>query len=187
MVLIGLLGKKRAGKDTLADYLVQNHQYTKISIADPLKQVCKILFGFTTDQLYGNSKEVVDDYWNITPREAYQFIGTDIFRNSIEPLIPNIKDTFWLKCFYRKFKNENLENENIVIADLRFQNEVDLIHELGGVVYKIVRPNLEYSDNHESEKGIDDINNFNDIIINDKDLQYFIKSFENKLNNICKL
>jgi len=58
--LIGFLAKKRHGKDTSADYLVKKYNYKKLSFAKPIKDACKILFGFTDEQLYGNLKEVKD-------------------------------------------------------------------------------------------------------------------------------
>ena len=36
--VIGFLGKKGTGKDTCADYLVENHAFEKLSFAGPLKE-----------------------------------------------------------------------------------------------------------------------------------------------------
>ena len=72
MVLIGIIGKKYSGKDTAADYLVTNHNFTKMAFADPVKKITKELFNFNNEQLYGNLKETVDERWGISPREAFR-------------------------------------------------------------------------------------------------------------------
>jgi len=45
--IIGITGYKRHGKDTLGDYLVKYHGYTKIAFADALKEACRNIFDFT--------------------------------------------------------------------------------------------------------------------------------------------
>jgi hypothetical protein len=184
MVLIGLLGKKRSGKDTVADHLVLNKDFIKKSFADPLKDVIKILFGFNEEQLYGHLKEAIDDNWNVTPRETMQFIGTDIVRNQFHKLIPDIGNDFWLKHFELWYQNN--KHQNIVIADVRFQNEVDLILSLGGTIIKLERndSNLHLNiDDHISEIEIDNIVNHSTIINNNGT----INDLYNKINNLLNL
>lgn len=144
--LIGFCGLKRAGKDTCADYLVSNYGFTKISFADPIKDVCKILFNFNDDQLYGNSKEIIDPIWNVTPRNTFQFIGTDLFRNNINKLIPNIEKDFWIKVLQNKLDFD----KKYVIADVRFPNELNFIKKNGGIIIKINNSSCVQSD-HEAE------------------------------------
>lgn len=50
--LIGIIGKKRSGKDTISDYLIKNYGYQKYGFADPLKRGAKEIFGFTDEQLW---------------------------------------------------------------------------------------------------------------------------------------
>lgn len=159
-MIIGILGRKRHGKDTTADYLVANYGFTKYSLADPLKDSLKVLFDFNDEQLYGNQKEVVDTNWNVTPRRVMQFVGTELFRNNIGKLIPDVGDNFWLKCLENKItKNKH----NIVIADLRFENEVKYIKKIGGVIWKVQR-NVNTEEMDEYENNIDTIDY--DILIN---------------------
>jgi|ERR1700678_1160326 len=152
-MIIGLLGHKESGKTTIANYLIQ-YQFIKISFSDPLKQICKILFQFTDQQLYGNDKEIVDSTWNVSPRTIMQYIGTNIFRNQMG-IIPNINDNFWVKLFELNVNQLN-KSKNLVIDDIRFQNEIDKIIELKGIVIKITRPHNNF-DNHISEVGIDNL------------------------------
>lgn len=164
--IIGILGKKRSGKDTIADYLVARYNFTKLKFADPLKDVCKILFGFTDEQLNGDLKEEIDKFWKISPRYAMQYLGTDLFRNQITPLLPNISNDFWIKIMELKLLNTT---GPIVIADIRFQNEIDLIHKHKGIIIKINSINTDDTDQHESEININnllgDFTVYNDIIL----------------------
>jgi hypothetical protein len=180
-MIIGILGNKGHGKDTVADYLVEKYNYNKYSFAKPIKDICKIIFGFTEDQLYTNKKEIIDKYWNITPRKAMEFIGTDLFRYRMNELIPDIKDNIWVKHFSKYILNNNL-NKNIVIADIRFQNEVDEIHKLNGIIIKIYRPDKEEEYKHISEYGIKNIKNYDLLIINDKNK----KNLYNKIDILYK-
>jgi len=171
-MIIGLLGKKGSGKDTVGNYISKNYNGQCESFAKPLKDICKILFLFNDEQLYGNLKEELDNYWKITPRHAFQYIGTELIRNKIKELIPNIGDNFWIKNMEKRLNdNDNdIDNDNdnkklIIITDVRFQNEVDFIKSKNGIVIKINRDNI-INDEHSSEKNIDYIKNYDYIIDN---------------------
>jgi len=156
-MLIGLLGKKRSGKDTFADYCCEKYEYKKTAIAKPLKDISKILFNFTDEQLYGEKKEIIDENWGITPRRAFQFIGTDLIRDKFGELIKDIGNDFWIKHFeinYREMKN----NKNIIVSDIRFQNEVDMIKKLGGIIIKIERINKNENDENKNDENKNDEN-----------------------------
>lgn len=101
--IIGIIGKKRHGKDTIADYLVSNYGYTKVSFADTLKDVCHIIFGFNQKQLHNEEKEMIDDIWNITPRELFNFIGTDLMRNEFSKKFPHIGHDIWILSLLHLF------------------------------------------------------------------------------------
>lgn len=54
-MIVGISGLAGSGKDTLADILVREHRFVKVSFADPLKRICADIFGFSYDQLWGPS------------------------------------------------------------------------------------------------------------------------------------
>jgi hypothetical protein len=153
-MLIGFLGRKRVGKDTCADFLCNKYNFSKLSFATPIKDICRIIFGFDEEQLYGDSKENIDEYWKVSPRSMFQYIGTDIFRKDIQKMIPGIREDFWVKRLEKAYYNEIINNDLVVVADVRFQNEIDKIRELGGIVIK-----LEKDDkiNDDYENFIDDL------------------------------
>lgn len=167
-MLIGVLGRKGSGKDTIADYIINKFHYEKMVIAEPLKNACKELFNFSNEQLYGDLKEVVDTQWGVSPRKVLQWFGTDIIRNRINELNPDIGNNFWVTLLKIKFlqKTNTDKNLKIIVSDVRFQNEIDMVRELGGKVIKLTRESVNSDDAHESEKNIDklegDINILND-------------------------
>lgn len=68
-LIIAVCGLAGSGKDTACDHLVAKHGFRKTSFAAPLKQMAKIAFGFTDEQLYGpSSKREQQD-------ERYPFSG----------------------------------------------------------------------------------------------------------------
>lgn len=166
-MLIGVLGKKFHGKDTVADYIVKQYGYKKRSFAEPLKQICKILFNFSDEQLYGDKKEEVDERWNITPRKALQHFGYHM-RYNVKDLIPDVEDKFWIEYLKKTYDVK----DKVVIADVRHQNEVNMIHELGGIVVKVVRDIPSSGDRHISETESDGIKDVDYVLDNSSTLEY---------------
>jgi len=56
-MIIGLCGVANAGKSTVASILVKNHGFVEVALADPLKRICKEVFDFSDEQLWGPSSE----------------------------------------------------------------------------------------------------------------------------------
>lgn len=100
-MIIGLLGQAGSGKDTVADILVKDHGFAKVAFADPLKRICKDVFDFTDEQLWGPSEKrnAPDERYHrgfgagqnefgdqvsspfLTPRYALQQLGSEWGRN----------------------------------------------------------------------------------------------------------
>lgn len=162
--VIGIMGKKFHGKDTVADHIVKKYGYNKISYADPLKEGCRQIFGLDDEQLYGSKKEVIDEYWGVTPRTILQYVGTDLFRNQLSNIIPDIDKNIWIKRMERTFIDN--PDKSYIIADVRFPNEFEMIKRHGGIIIKVVRPDIKSEDTHASETNIDKMTG--DIEINNK-------------------
>lgn len=170
--LIGLTGYSRCGKDTMADYLVENYNYKKIAFADLLKEVCKLLFSFSNDQLYGDSKEDIDEFWGISPREILQFFGTKIFREKINEIMPSIQNDFWIKALSKKLKILLDNGERIIITDLRFKNEEIFLKQNGAYIIKIINPFIKLK--FYADKEIDNINHHKIIYNNNSKNNYYL-------------
>lgn len=175
--IIGISGKARSGKDTIADYLIKNYGYTKLAYADLLKNITMLAFGFTKEQLYGDQKFVVDEYWGNTPAYYLQILGTECFRERID-------NDFWVKA---AMKIVNHYPENLwVIPDVRFPNEVTPIQDRGGMVIRINRKNRPPTgrdDNHPSEIALDDYEGFDYVIDNDGTIEELYNKLEGILEN----
>ena len=159
--VIGITGRKYNGKDTIGKLFVDEFGFTQLAYADPLKDVCKNIFGFDNDQLYGNKKEVVDDFWKVTPRKVLQFVGTNLFREQTHQVIPHVGKDLWVQVMKKKILDglKNNPTAKFVVTDVRFQNEADLIKELGGIVIRVTRDSVnDYIDSHQSESMIDGLN-----------------------------
>lgn len=142
MVLIGLIGYKNAGKDTLADYLVRNHGFEKHAFADPVKQVCGIMFDLTPKQLTDpEGKETVDERWGMTPRKMMQTVGTDMVR-------AQLGNDFWVRHMNARMRHK--EKLKIVISDVRFPNEAEWVRQNGGVLVRVI-DGTQHADCHPSE------------------------------------
>jgi hypothetical protein len=155
---IGICGKKRSGKDVIADYLVSNHAFQKKKIAENLKAVVKLLFSFTDQQLEDDTKDIVDARWGISPRTAMQFIGTDIMQFQIQKIMPHIGRNFWMNSFLQTLNTNN----KIVISDIRFKHEYEAIKNACRgkfLMIKVERPSLisTVEDTHSSETAFEEI------------------------------
>ena len=149
---IGLIGKARSGKDTIADYLNSQYEIIKAPFADNLKRRAKNDFDLTYEQLWGNEKEIIDERYNKTPRQILQIMGTDWFRS--------IDSNFWIKENYRYINTIHSANINgISITDVRFQNEADFVQEIGGYLIKVERTDRDKISNeiHASETELESI------------------------------
>ena len=114
MIIIGIIGKAGSGKSTLSKYLVDNYDFTRVSFADPLKQICINAGMVTPEECYGENKTEHS-------RWVLQKVGTEIFRNQIDP-------NYWVEELHRTL-HELLDDglSRFVIDDLRFPNEANFV------------------------------------------------------------
>lgn len=143
MEIIGFTGPKGSGKTAAAKALA-SLGYRRMSFADPIKRVLQIIYAFSDDQLYGESKEIIDVRYGLTPRFMMQRFGTEVCR-VLHP------DT-WVLALERGL--DSLSTSKVVIDDVRFKNEVEFIHRKGGLVVYIHRILDTGEDYHDSEAGV---------------------------------
>jgi hypothetical protein len=149
-MLIGLTGKARSGKDTVADILKKSDKrWDSVSFADPIREGVAAMFGWNNRHLHGELKEVVDPLVGVSPREAMQKLGTEWGRGMI-------KETLWADLAKHRVNYLLNVNRNVVVSDIRFDNEAQLIHDLDGIIIRIERDNLPTVREHASEQGVSD-------------------------------
>jgi len=162
LLLIGLAGKARVGKDTVGEYLENYHLFQRYAFAGPLKKAVCEMFGITMN--YFNDpelKEKVIPFWGYSPRQMAQLLGTEGGRELFDKNI-------WIKRAQREW-DSLLESaitmtkidrslgtaiQGMVVTDVRFDNEADWIRDQGGTVWHIQRHDAYEVSNHVSESGV---------------------------------
>lgn len=135
MCVIGLSGFAGAGKSTVAEYLVRQHGFVRLSFAAAVKDITASAFAWDRHRLEGATpqdrawREQPDPFWSermgkpFTPRYALQYIGTDVFRLHVLP-------TLWADLVVAKIRSAGPDT-NIVIDDVRFVNEREALRKEG--------------------------------------------------------
>lgn len=149
-MIIGICGFISSGKDTIADYLVNLHHFRRESFANTLKDAVSQVFGWDRTMLEGRTKqarewrEQVDPWWaqrlgmpNLTPRLMLQLWGTEVCRRGFH-------DDIWIASLENKLRSSQ---DDVVISDCRFPNEIRSIKNAGGQVVRVCRgPEPEWYD-----------------------------------------
>jgi len=141
-MIVGIVGFIGTGKDTIADYLVNIHQFRRESFANTLKDAVASVFGWDRELIEGRTRqarewrEQVDLWWakrlnmpDLTPRYVLQYWGTEVARKSFH-------DDIWIASLENKLRNSS---DDIVISDCRFPNEIKSIKDAGGIVVRVAR------------------------------------------------
>ena len=149
-MIIGICGFIGSGKDTVADYLTNFHEFRRESFANSLKDAVAQVFGWDRTMLEGRTKqarewrEQVDPWWSdrlkmpeLTPRWVLQHWGTEVCRYGFH-------DDIWIASLENKLRHSE---DDVVISDCRFPNEIAAIKRAGGQVVRVVRgPEPEWYD-----------------------------------------
>lgn len=175
MIVIGLSGLARSGKDSVADVLVREHGFVKMSFAAPLKRMVKNLdpiVGWNDEpkcsplceecvnegpiylsdlyELGWTDDEIKASDFGDEARRMWQRFGTDVMRAE--------DDAYWIN----KARDEMFDSghQRVVFTDCRFPNEAEMIYELNrpwttASVWKVTRPGVELGENpHVSETWV---------------------------------
>jgi hypothetical protein len=169
-MIVGFGYKARVGKDCAADYLCQHFGFQKTGFSEALKAACRVIFHLSEEQLYGDKKELIDEYWNDTPRNILQVVGTECLRRGYSQDV-------WVRSLGRKLAGTN---QNWVVVDCRFPNEANAVKSWGGKVARIDRPGAPgiTTPKHVSETSMVDYTNWDYVLENPSDLPQFYANIE---------
>lgn len=147
--IVAFTGKAGDGKDTSANYLVAQYGFMKLSFADPLREVCKTVFGLTDAEMTDRVlKEKPLDRWPfMSPRKILQIVGI-MFREKFPGA--------WVRNFERRAANY----ERVTVADCRFPDECEAVHDNDGIVIRVKGIASSYQtaeSGHVSESFIDSL------------------------------
>ena len=148
--LIGITGKARSGKDTLARVFVEDHGFRRMAFADPVKLATAIVFGYPLEYAFSDAFKLAESpYWRLTGREMLQRLGTEAIRGEFG-------DDHWIRRWmldYVQIKDAT----SVVVSDVRSESEAEAIRALGGMIIHLHRNNAGLSGKeaeHSSEDGI---------------------------------
>lgn len=150
-LIIGLAGKARAGKDSVADILVKHFAFIKMSSVDPLKKSLSILTGYPIEHFNADAmKDVPLEFWGKSGREFTQDMG--MF------LREKYGDDFLLRRLELAMCNTEKGFKRIALTNCRFDNETEWVRKQGGIVFHVdgkyegmtTIPNSD----HATERGV---------------------------------
>lgn len=156
MRLIGLTGLPRAGKGTFAG-IAERYGFYEMNFSDPLKEAAAVLLNRPLWQCRGEKdfdREAIMPEWNFSMREFLQKLGTECMRDTI-------RQDFWVHLMRNQLDRAPL-SRNVVITDVRFPNEVQMIRSRGGTVVGIERPGLKANDHVSNRPLVPDFLLLND-------------------------
>ena len=155
---IGLVGRARSGKDTVAHHLVENYAHTRVAFADRMRDAVEALnptirldvdgLQWTcplSDGLKMYGWEGLKQY-SPDVRGYLQRMGTEVGRDMFG-------EDFWVEQALRVAT----AYEQVVFSDVRYPNEAERIRKEGGVLWRVEREGIEKSNEHTSESLIETI------------------------------
>lgn len=149
MKLLGLTGAMGSGKTTATRIISEhtNQPIVTLKLAQPLYDLQDLIYK-AIEPIYPKPKDFIKD------RKLLQLLGTDWGRNTIDP-------DLWVKLWKLRLAEYADKKVIVIVDDVRFDNEAQVIKDLGGKIIKIVsnRQNGTIDNgtgikNHATEQGI---------------------------------
>lgn len=161
--LIGLHGKPRVGKDTLAAYLIKKYNLLRYGPSVPVKDATAAMFDIPRSYFDDDDiKDRFDPFWQMTYRQMAQKVGKESSRDVFG-------DDIWMRHVSRKwihirdphdingrYHTTHVAYGGMILADIRYANEVEWVKKNGGLVIFIQRTDAPKSSDtgHAAEKGL---------------------------------
>lgn len=152
-MIIGLSGYAQSGKDTVANILVDQYGFTRVAFADKIRE---FLYESGPDYL----KCLVDEVGWENAKQHKKV--REMLQNTGVGARKVFGDDFWV---YQAMGSIASAHSNIVVTDVRFLNEANIIKENGGQIWRIKRFGVDAVNAHISETEMDDYK-VNQIFVN---------------------
>jgi len=171
--LIGLYSSAaQSGKSTVAKHLEKTYGYRIVPFAQTLKEMAVPML-----EALGHSREEALDLLmhdkertlslGITVRHLLRTLGTEWGRECIHPDV-------WLHCWQERIQGI----KHVVVDDVRFPNEAELVKRLGGTMVRVERPGAYTEHQHSSEGSLDHFDGFDFVLRNDGDVPALLDKVE---------
>ena len=140
MIIAAFASVPQSGKSTFCNYLCDNYNFERLTLATPVKQTLWIFLRFRRitdekilDYLYGDKKEEIIPEIGMSGRQLMTEFAHNFVRGQID-------ENFFIDCLPKI-----LPNKNYIIEDMRYLNELAFVHDRGGLAVFINRYENETS------------------------------------------
>ena len=153
-MIIGISGKKRSGKDTIYRLIkeLQGIHPLRAAFGDQIKEEVADVTGVEVDHIEEHKERF---------RPMLQWWGAD-FRRHYNG------ESYWLDKMLAKMQTV-AGREVLVITDVRYPNEAELVKKAGGIMIRVDR-RTGLEDPHSSENLLDDFEGFDYRLTNNSTL-----------------
>ena len=165
--LVGFIGVKGSGK-TEAEGALLARGFASLAFAGPLRKLVQPLFMLSDDQCTKPELKELPGPLGVSYRRGMQIIGTDIVRNRLGALLPELAvpgERIWIEHAVHNIAALHKKEVPVVVTDARLLNEAQFILDSGGVLIHIQRDaeqlqafyaanGWESKDPHPSEVGV---------------------------------
>lgn len=172
--LIGLYSPApQMGKSTVSHFVTKGLGYHNVKFAEPVKRITAVYLAEI-----GIPEDRLDDYIeghlknhalgefgfdHLSSRKIQQVTGTEAGRKALDP-------NLWITIAGRKVRKIIDEGGRVIIDDLRFPNEYDLIKAMGGECWCIYNPRVPIPVSSHPSEGLLANHAFDRALINDGSL-----------------
>ncbi|MFE3409441.1 hypothetical protein ACFXMT_14225 [Streptomyces mirabilis] len=155
---IALMGKARSGKDTAAHYLVRRYAFTRLALADPLKEMALKINPYVPTG-YGITVRlealIADVGWDYA-KDQYAEVRRIL--QHVGQTVREYQEDFWLDILSGKVTAAYRWNMPVVVTDVRYPNEFAELRRRGFLMVRLERPSAGASSaeaqRHESETAL---------------------------------
>ncbi|MEA3363536.1 MAG: hypothetical protein U9Q61_09775 [Thermodesulfobacteriota bacterium] len=136
---------------------------------------CPVWVNFVTD-----NQDIQDQPGQsaVSVRRILQWWGTEYRRAQ--------DHDYWTKAWEIKLQEYDLAETHILVDDVRFVNELEIIKKNGGIFIKIERPGFDGANNHSSENSLDHYDSWDLVIENDGNLEQFKQKVDMRILPLLK-
>jgi hypothetical protein len=130
---IALVARRKSGKSEVARMLARSHGFTRVALADPLKESAVVMLNqWLEGQGDTRRLSIAELEQNKAVfRPLLEWLGTPFGRRYL-----NTPDR-WIDRFVRAVQ---FSSERVVCDDMRQPNEADMLRSLGFVIVRVERP-----------------------------------------------
>lgn len=209
-MIIGFAGKAASGKTTAAKHLLEQSdtnivilpmaQVLREEVENFIRQVgsedqVPLIYGDQDDkvQIFHINEQLAREQcpvWSnfmvahqdiqdqpgqsaVSVRRILQWWGTEYRRAQ--------DHDYWIKAWEKKLQEYDLTTTHVLVDDVRFVNELNIIKKHGGIFIKIERPGFDGANNHSSENSLDHYDHWDLVIENDGSLEEFLTQAEKRI------